>query len=91
MNKITLFILNFSSTFENPNMPLVQEEIVEENTVKNISRKPKKLMIEKKKQEEKVLLEDFKETPEITAAHFTSNASNYNIKTHPFYYGNYLK
>lgn len=71
-------------------MQLVQEEVVEENTVKiNNRRKAKKMGTVKKKQDEGDSLEDFKETPEITAAHFTSNSSNYSMKTHSFYLGNF--
>lgn len=55
-------------------------------------RKPKKMGVGKKKpveeQEEEDTYEDIKDMPEIVAAHFTSDSSKYNTKTHMHYHGN---
>jgi len=45
----------------------------------------KKLSMESEDEES---YEDFKETQETAAAHFTSDLSKYSIKTHPHYNGN---
>ncbi|XP_025201888.1 protein eiger [Melanaphis sacchari] len=78
-----------SSKNEKADVEIIQEE----NTVKTYGRrKSKKLGMLKKKQsmesEDEESYEDFKETQEIAAAHFTSDSSQYSTKTHPHYNGN---
>lgn len=78
-----------SSKNEKADVEIVQEE----NTVKTYSRrKSKKMGMLKKKvsmeSEDEESYEDFKETQEIAAAHFTSDSSKYSTKTHPHYNGN---
>lgn len=46
--------------------------------------------MKKKPQVEDEDMEDLKEEQEIAAAHFTSDSSKYNIKTHPHYNGKNL-
>ncbi|XP_060849582.1 protein eiger [Rhopalosiphum padi] len=78
-----------SSKNEKPDVEIIQEE----NTVKTYSRrKSKKMGMLKKKvsveSEDEESYEDFKETRETAAAHFTSDSSKYSTKTHPHYNGN---
>lgn len=59
----------------------------------NGGRKSKKMGSLKKKilsveSEDEESYENFKETQETTAAHFTSDSSKYSIKTHKNYEGN---
>ncbi|KAL4131623.1 hypothetical protein QTP88_008912 [Uroleucon formosanum] len=78
-----------SSKNEKADVEIIQEE----NTVKTYRRRKSKKMgtIKKKlsmESDDEESYEDFKETLENAAAHFTSDSSKYSTKTHPHYNGN---
>jgi hypothetical protein len=83
----------FSSNNAKTNIELIQEGNQDENTLKPYNqRKAKKLGSLRKKTtiepENEESIEDFIESSEIAAAHFTSDSSNYTTRTHAHYHGN---
>lgn len=84
----------FSSNNAKSNLELIQEgNHQDENTLKSYNqRKAKKLGSLRKKPtiepENEESAEDFMDASDTAAAHFTSDASKYTIRTHAHYHGN---
>lgn len=73
------------------NIELIQDNIsVEENTVPTQSRrKGKKIAVMNKPPvAEEAYEESVEMTPDTAAAHFISDSTNYNVRTHAHYHGN---